>query len=371
MARERRPFSPEQHHNIIPPGRGGSRFGILSPPVIAPERPVTIPTQPHPDRAQPAPEQRPVKPEKDHTGRNIVLVTTGLGVLGAGAYAAYETIPAVHKRVDSFLNSFTDNRLVLRAGAETKKVNRVEVFDNKARSGEVGTIKRIPEEEVGKLDSFAKINDRNTVLAIFPIDVSTSNKPDTKLKFTKSHVGPGTDQDMINRADQGYLNIFYFENVPAGSTILAPSDGRLYLYSFSKNPNPDYPIGNAALEFQAREGEEYRMIISGSTGSGINSKSDVFKSLTNAPVIKDGMSSDEILVVREKKATFVKKGERIMQVGDNEVRIGFQMRGNNDLSTRKETIINGEKLPIVQKVPTNVELFLSEDGEIVQPQPTN
>jgi len=116
--------------------QGRQRFGFRSGGVIAtPDRPAPPPTQPRPDTTQPAPEQRPVKPEEDHTVRNIVLVTTGLGVLGAGAYAAYETIPAVHERVDSFLNSFTDKRLVSSTEAETKNINPEEVFDSAATKG--------------------------------------------------------------------------------------------------------------------------------------------------------------------------------------------------------------------------------------------
>src|SRR3989338_9727946 len=106
---ERRPFFPGRYN--APPQRGmergGARFGISAPPrpggtVATPDRTTTTPTIPRPDTTpKPAPEQRPEKGKK-HTGRNIALAgTAGLGVLGAGLYAGYETIPAFHQMVDN------------------------------------------------------------------------------------------------------------------------------------------------------------------------------------------------------------------------------------------------------------------------------
>ena len=46
------------------------------------------------------PEQMPAKPRR-HTARNIALAGTALGALGAGAYGAYQNVPAVYQSVDT------------------------------------------------------------------------------------------------------------------------------------------------------------------------------------------------------------------------------------------------------------------------------
>jgi len=304
----------------------------------------------------------------------------GLGVGALVAWQTYENIPAVHVRVGSFLNSFTDKRLVSSTGAETKKVNPEEIFHNKARSGEVGTIKRIPEEEVGKLDSFAKIDDHNTVQVLYPIDVSTSDKPDAKIEYTKGYGGSGSEQDIAKRRGQGYLNLFYFEKVPARSTILAPVDGLLYLTISRRNHSAtanDHPINNAVIEFQSRKGDTFVMQIGGGStkgGSMMNPpRSDVFRSLTNAPIYNPNTSPSRVEALEQ--AIPVKKGQPIMQSAieiDLGFHVSFAMRPNTDMSKFKkigEEIVNGKKIgDIIQEPATNLELFLSEEGEIVQPQ---
>jgi len=126
MAGFRERFFPEQGNRQPPRGMreiGGLRLGISAPPrtggAIAPERP-TAPTLPPPDTRQPAPDTEPKKPKK-HTARNIALAGGSLFVAGLGAY---QTVPAIHRLVDS---AFLDH---LKGSSETSTVNPVEVFDN-------------------------------------------------------------------------------------------------------------------------------------------------------------------------------------------------------------------------------------------------
>lgn len=71
-------------------GIGGIRLNVTDAPprqesrtggVMAPERPTPTPTLPRPDRQPPVPEPRPSKPK--HTGRNAILVFSGLSILTA------------------------------------------------------------------------------------------------------------------------------------------------------------------------------------------------------------------------------------------------------------------------------------------------
>lgn len=257
----------------------------------------------------------------------------------------------------------------------------IEKFDNKARSGEIGTVKRISREETARLDPFSKIDDHNTVLAIFPIDVSTSDKPDAKIKYKRGYENySGNEKDRISLQDQGYLSNFRFEKVPAGSTVLSPVDGQLFLFRENAATN-DHPFSHAIIEFKPREGEIFVMTIDGGSTSGgrgmMNpSRSDVFRSLTNAPAYDQITMSPSILEVIE-QAIPVKKGQPIMQTA-TEINVGFDItfsaRPNTDSSKLKkvgETIENGEKRDVFQVPSTHLKLHLSEDGEIVQPQLPN
>jgi len=351
--------------------QGRQRFGIARPEgvrgrggtITAPEPPVRTKEDPTVEEAAAAnagsllsrPENAILAFAKKHplatASSALAAVVTGF----AAVEAAQGNIPGVHRSVN-----------------EPTPVNPVEFFNNKARSGEIETIKRIPEEEVAGLNSFARIDDHNTVQAIFPIDVSTSNKPDTKLKFTKRNTGTGNDQDRINRADQGYLNIYYIEKVPAGSTILAPVDGNLIVFmnpNLRKDATNDHPFFQAMIAFQPREGEEFRMQIGGRSTEGgmMDKRLDIFRSLTKAPVYDINKSPGERSEIL-KQAIPVKKGDPILQAA-MDIDVSFSMGGDFDSGTRKETTLNnGTKVTMVQGQPTNLELFLSENGEIVQPQ---
>lgn len=309
-----------------------------------------------------------------------IAAASGVAFAGVAAYVGNEIYKnsALHERVESFSNTFTDTTLI--PDAETSKVNPDERFDNKARSGEIKTIKRIPQEEVEALDSFAKIDDHNTVLAIHPLDLSTSNKPDAKIKYKRGNSNNVYVQDGIDREAEGYYSLFIFEKVPAGSTILAPVDGRLFVFR-EKDSTNDHPFSKAVIEFQPREGEIFVIMIGGRSTSGggmMNPpRSDVFRSLTDAPAYESSPvksdNSPSILEVIE-QAIPIKKGQPIMQ-SVMETNVGFEVnfsaRPNTDPGKFKkvgETSVDGQKRDVVQAPATHLKLLLSEDGEIVQPE---
>jgi len=230
MASERKPFSPEQHHNIIPPERG-RRFGISSPPVIAPERPVTVPTQPRPDTKQPGPEGRPTKPKK-HTGRNIVLA--GVGLVGGGL-AAYETVPAVHERVDSFLNSFTDKRLVSSTEAETKKDNPKEVFDPYAERGVIkdsDILRGVSLETIQEAPMFDENGN--------PLFFMATPKQGEVSHFEKSLVAPGILPEALEQAKAKNVKDKWRQDVKSNGSVPMPLDGYVFLMVVDRGGKPAF-----------------------------------------------------------------------------------------------------------------------------------
>lgn len=329
-------------------------------------RRVGVPTLPSPDT-----KSTPAEREKN-TGRNIFLVGGGLVIAGLGAYTVYETVPAVnqavHRMVDkAFLGHLSGDQLVS-TDVATKPVER---FNPIARTGEVKPtmITRIPEEQMQALNSLTKINDgNNTLQGVYPLETSTSGKPDTKTKFKRANNGSGNEQDRANRAEKGFLNIVSFDNIPAGSTILAPVDGRLTLFTASGNPTPlsDHDFITAVIDFQV-EGKEIIMVISGGSTKGgmMNSRIDVFKPLTNAPVVGYSMPLQEQLRIR-KEAVPVKKGTRIL-VADTEIDAVFYISGNL-IPTGEKIIVDGKELDLFEEGRTNFQFFLSPDGRLIMPE---
>lgn len=210
---------------------------------------------------------------------------------------------------------------------------------------------------------------------LYPIDISTSNKPDGTIKYKKTYTGNGNEQDRKNRAEQGSLNVLDFDNVPAGSTIFAPADGRLVVYTWSGNPTPinNHDFFEATIDFLVN-GEEYRLIITGGEKTGgPRVRGDVFRSLTKAPVTGSRMSPSEILEIK-RQAISIKRGDPILQVADKEVDVTLVMRGSIDMSKTdkwqfKEEVIDGKVVTIPMENPVNLELLLS-DGAIATPSQT-
>ena len=153
-------------------GRG--IFGLVAP---TRER-TTTPVLPRPEvRPTPAPEGKPPKTRKQrHTVRNIALGATALGVLGAGAY---ETVPAIHRAVDSaFLDHLRGKSLSSEASiAET-------VFDNNATKGVItdkNTV-QITREEYAKIAP--PVIDRTNVKQV-PAEIKLTGGGVRKLTFER------------------------------------------------------------------------------------------------------------------------------------------------------------------------------------------
>lgn len=289
----------------------------------------------------------------------LKAVLAGSAVVGAGALA-YEAVPAVHQAVDSaFLDHIKGNSLSSEASTNP------EVFDPTARSGVIkpSMIERLPQEEIDKLDPFEKISDHNTVLGIYPLDISKSSKSDAELNFLRRS-GGANEQDRLDLTKKGFLNSLYVENIPQGTLILAPVDGNLTVFTASGNSTPinDLDFSNAAIDFLV-DGEEFRLIISG--GIKKNGTQTVLKNLTNAP-IGSGMSPEEALQVQA-KAIPVKKGTPIFQAATNNMVAGFDLRGNFDRSKDEIKIINGKEVIFLREAPTNLEFFSSPNGKILIP----
>ena len=355
--------------------RGRQPFGLITGErqtrggVIAPERPkekelAPPPTQEETVKANAGGYAGSTRTVEKVGGNRFLKVALGGGaIVGAGA-VAYEAVPAVHQAVDS---AFLDH---LKGKSLSSDSAKTEVFDPQAKEGVIkpSMVERLPQAEIAKLDPLEKIDDHNTVQILQLIDISTSDNPNSELQYKKLNGDSGDEQDRMNRAKEGFLNLILFDKVPAGSTILAPADGRLILYdAYPRNFNPalknnDHPIGSAAIDFTVR-GEKYRMLISGRTKGGMRSRGDVFRSLTNAPIITDGMS--EQLKFIEQKAISIKKGDSILQVADTEITMSIHMLGNTDVSKGKKGIINGEEVLLVREEPTNLEFFLSPNGKLI------
>lgn len=318
---EGRRFFPEQGKIQPPRGmqeRGGSTFNVSAPTrhdgvIATPERPTT-PTQPRPDTRQPAPEQRPVKPEKDHTGRNIVLGTTALGVLGLGAYEAYQNVPAIHQMVDqAFLSHLRGDRLV------STDITKPEAkFDNTATKGVVGPKKilYIPQEEFNRLPL---ADEEGNPIFDFPWD---NNNP-VKIKYEKSlwpppdwwksNVDPNTE---IKNNFEGKVAL------PAGYEFTTPYPGRVFFggtvyneEASQKSPSNPYglavyggPPVVASIKFIAPNGNLY--------GIGISFRNEK-GSITLEPLIADtriGLNEHGLRERDWEKGILVERGQKIFRV---------------------------------------------------------
>ena len=363
MAERGKPFVPEG--NRIPPQRGGSRFNAIGVPirpgsgrggVIAPERPrekeLAPPPTPEEIKAANSGELAPrgiLKKVLDTAKKHPVLTTGATLAAIAGGVAAFEAyqgnIPGIHRSVDQSAPK--------------------DVFNPTAVSGVIkpSMIETLPQGEIDKLDSFAKINDKNTVLGVYPLDTSKSSKPNAELNFYRSNGGQGNEQDRLKRTQEGFLNSLGVENVSQGTLILAPVDGNLTVFTASGNRTPinDLDFGNAAIDFLV-DGKEFRLIISG--GIKKNGTQTVLKNLTNAP-IGSGMSPEEALQVKA-KAIPIKKGTPIFQAEADSMVIGTTLRGNFEES-KEIKIINGKEVIFLREAPTNLEFFSSPNGKLLVP----
>lgn len=138
-----------------------------------------------------------------------------LNVAAAGSYSAVKNFPAIQESINSFLNSFTDARLVPRA--ETNPVNPDGVFDNtsmeKRKIPPQNTI-RITEENI---DSVLKEDKEGNPVYLFPLAI-------------------GTEETI--EYDKEYPNRARVRNVKKGTPIIAGRDGYAFAWATSvKGPD--------------------------------------------------------------------------------------------------------------------------------------
>lgn len=315
----------------------------------------------------------------ERVGKNRLLkIALGGGVVAAGGTALYETIPAVHRAVDShFLDHLKGKSL---SSSETQTTNsKQEVFDNNAEVQIItpNMIKRIPEEEIQKLDTFARLanqkttiislaqpapsremaervgtlqnisfkvgEDKNTILFLHPLDFSLSSDPNLEVKLTKSYGAfSQTDRDAFK--DQGYYDTDEYRGkggkpIPKGTIASFPvvSENGGYLLMNE---------GDGYVQFEAKDGTSYSLLIFGMK----RDKSIPFKPLVDAP---------EMTVELAQK--YNNKGIRS---------IGFFVRSNQAiLQTTKDIDSISFKIVSATKdgayVPTNIASFVSPDNLLI------
>lgn len=343
----------------------GTRQGVF--PVTRTEERTRVLPRPKTEPVPVVPEPRK-RPEKRSLIRRMVnnlafRIFLATGTIAGTGYAVYREIPAVHETVDQ--------QVLARFGLTEAETVVPPTFDNKAISGVVtpSMIEKVPQGEIDRLfpTPFGKIENRNTVQVLYPLDVSTSKNPDVKIKYKISNSSDGNEQDRIKRAEEGFLNLFEVDNVPPGTIIRAPVDGLLRVYTNSETlPVNDHDYGGATIVFKTVDGRNFNLMIGGGTKKN---RADVFRSLTNAPVIGSKISREE---EKESKPIPIKRGDPILQVAGSEVMIGFTVSSLDypDISQGKEIILpNGEKAILLPPPPpTNVEFFLTPEGKLITSQ---
>jgi len=245
-------------------------------------------------------------------------------------------------------------------------------FDNTAVSGIIAPsmFETIPEEEIDRSfpTPFKKIKDHNTTQILYPIDISTSKNPGEQIKYKRTSNAGSTPDENLDLEQKGFYNVFEADNVPPESTIIAPIDGMLMIYTFSGTSQiSDHDYASATIDFLRPDGKEDRYIISGGTKAN---RGDVFRSLTNAPVAGWKMSQDVGRALDSKKI-FVKRGTPILRVADNETMLTMYLRGTlADINQGKEiTLPNGEKQILLPgEAPSNSEFLSTPEGKLLVPQ---
>lgn len=358
--------------------RGGRILGIGAPPR---ER-TAPPVLPRPDvRTVPvSPEQGkpPKKKREKRIGRKARIALAGLAVLGAGEITgaviaektnnqplSTRTIPADLAWPWNLGKSAVEDIQGLFKGKTSSP--EASVFDPTATSGVIkpSMIERLPQEEIAKLDPFTKIDDRNTIQVLYPIDVSTSKNPNVSIEYKKSLNISKTTGNQSHLEQQGFYNAFYSKNIPSGTIIYAPVDGKLILYTDSGNIPPinDRDYSTATIDFQVN-GKDYRMIITG----GKKNRGDIFNTLTNAPVIGSSKMSREEVAKINNQAISIKRGNPILQVAEDKIDFKFWIRGDFDQSKAYKGLLNGQEVIFVPETPTNLDFFSTPNGGLVRLQ---
>lgn len=299
----------------------------------------------------------------NHTGLKIASVVIGApAVLGAGGLVLYETVAPIHRLADqAWLDLFGGKSLT-----STDKPSLV--FDVNIRKGTIlpNATQQVSQQEINKLDPFKKIDDHNTVIVVYPIDLRSSSNPNAKHQFEITNNDSGNDKDRARLTEEGFLNSIGIDNVPAGTIIRAPVDGKLHLLANNKLPVAERNVESAQITFVLEDGRVFNLLISGGIKSN-GLRPGVFKTITKAPTRTYGMSPREVSDII-KQGIPVNKGDPILQVIPNNVILGLYLQGNTDLSKGVErSLPNGEKVLMVKDEPTNLEFFLSPTGKFIVP----
>ncbi len=286
-----------------------------------------------------------------HVALAVTTLAAGGTVVGYG----------IHRVVDPAFLDHLQGKLL---SSDSSK--KSDIFDSTATSGVIkpSMVEKIPQEEIDKLDPFAKISDRNTIQTLFPLDISVSKNPNSEIRYRKSLNISDTTPNSNELEAQGFRNMFRFDNVPPGTIIKAPVDGKLTVFTDSNNsPINDHDYSTGGIDFKLPDGRTFRLIISGATK---NSRGDVFKSLTNAPSIGSNMSLNESKTLKNNAIT-VKRGDNILQVADKEIMMSFEVIGDFDYTKAyKGKLSDGTEVTYVPQNPTNLEFFASPNGQLTQ-----
>ena len=368
----------------LPPGKQifGFARGSRLPPV--PEKEMApLPTREEVNAANSG-EYAPSTRKVEKIGKNRLLkAAIGGGVIvGAGAIA-YEAVPAVHRTVDSL---FLDNiKGKLFSSSEVSTTNP-KAFDNTKETQVItpAMIKRVPQEEIQKLDTFARLanqkteiislaqgapakdvaanpsafpelkfqigEDKNTILLLYPLDLSSSSNPNLEIKLTKEYGGMRqADSDYLKGKE--YYDTITYEGkgkpIPKGTVVNFPV----------VSENGGYMImnthGDGYLYFQSNDGIKYRLDVYAVKGEG--NESILFKPLVDAPVLTDEFK--EILKDKGVTAGFhVRSDQAILQTTEDVDSISIYTTAAKKDGVSVSTFIF---------VPTNMELFVSPDNQLL------
>jgi len=209
-------------------------------------------------------------------------------------------------------------------------------------------------ERVGSLQdlSFEVGEDKNTLQFQNPLDLRLSSNPNAKIKFTKSYSGlTQTDRDAFQ--GKGHYDTYKFYSVPKGTIIQAPVDGFLVI---SKTNGVIYSnsekVMNGIIDFQAPNGNIYRLGIAGQRGNSIF----LFKPLLDAPELKPEYNHKPV----GSYGAPIKRGQPLFEPTTELDQLTFIMW----VATKGE-IGKPPQLITNPFVPTNIEFLASPDGKLI------
>lgn len=297
MAHERPRFYQQRNNGVPPPERGGIRFAVSAPPINRPNedrttkitRPVEIPLPPVQDQAikklveealgnSGSVFERPRKTKKNKR----LLIASGLGgalalmggtIWAVDSFTDNDSSPTPQTRSVDSPPSFNDDRLIPRPGAETKKVNPKEIFDNTPTKGiftEHNSVVMTPEQY---RKTSPRLIDGDSVVMPLPIEFPEGQIPNVKFKREKGKMFGG--QRLINgRSENGEIisdgavtvnDVLILDNLPVGSVFLSPWKGEIQLATSSGYENPDGSLKIAAFTIYTTDAKGNKVTLTMST----------------------------------------------------------------------------------------------------------